>query len=76
MGAYKTSYVSVSNRSPGVLYEPVQENGKQRIAILVMHSDEDYLDWSTGPELASRGYTVLNANVMNKEGIIFSQIEK
>ena len=41
-----------------------------------MHSDEDYLLWPTGPELAKRGYTVLNANVMNKEGIIFSQIEK
>ena len=41
-----------------------------------MHSDEDYLLWPTGPELAKRGYTVLNANVMNKEGIIFSQIDK
>ena len=51
-------------------------NEKQRIAVLVMHSDEDYLLWPTGPELAKRGYTVLNANVMNKEGIIFSQIEK
>lgn len=76
MGAIKTSFVNVAKRSPGVLYEPVQENEKQRIAVLVMHSDEDYLLWPTGPELAKRGYTVLNANVMNKEGIIFSQIEK
>ena len=76
MGEIKTSFVNVAKRSPGVLYEPVQKNEKQRIAVLVMHSDEDYLLWPTGPELAKRGYTVLNANVMNKEGIIFSQIEK
>lgn len=76
MGAIKTSFVNVAKRSPGVLYEPVQKSEKQRIAVLVMHSDEDYLLCPTGPELAKRGYTVLNANVMNKEGIIFSQIEK
>lgn len=76
MGEIKTSFVNVAKRSPGVLYEPAQENEKQRIAVLVMHSDEDYLLWPTGPELAKRGYTVLNANVMNKEGIIFSQIDK
>lgn len=76
MEAIKTSFVNVAKRSPGVLYEPVQKNEKQRIAVLVMHSDEDYLLWPTGPELAKRGYTVLNANVMSKEGIIFSQIEK
>lgn len=76
MGEIKTTFVNVAKRSPGVLYEPVQKNEKQRIAVLVMHSDEDYLLWPTGPELAKRGYTVLNANVMNKEGIIFSQIDK
>lgn len=76
MGEIRTSFVNVAKRSPGVLYEPVQKNEKQRIAVLVMHSDEDYLLWPTGPELAKRGYTVLNANVMNKEGIIFSQIDK
>ncbi len=76
MGEIKTTFVEITRRSPGVLYEPLTENAKQRIAVLVMHSDEDYLTWITGPELAKRGYTVLNANVMNKEGIIFSQAEK
>ncbi|MDD3794571.1 MAG: alpha/beta hydrolase [Lachnospiraceae bacterium] len=72
----KTSFAALAKRTPGVLYEPVEKNEKQRIAVLVMHSDEDYLTFSTGPELAKRGYTVLCANVMNKEGIIFSQVEK
>ena len=46
------------------------------IAILIMHSDEDYLTFSTGPELARRGFKALCANVMNKEGILFTQNEK
>ena len=47
MGEIKASFVNVAKRSPGVLYEPVQKNEKQRIAVLVMHSDEDYLLWPT-----------------------------
>lgn len=70
------TFVDIAKRTPGVLYEPAQKNEKQRIAVLVMHSDEDYLTFVTGPELAKRGYTVLCANVMNKEGIIFSQVDK
>lgn len=76
MGEIKTSFVNLAKRTPGVLYEPIQKTDKQKIAVLTMHSDEDYLTWPTGPELAKRGYTTLNANVMNKEGIIFSQIDK
>lgn len=72
----KYTFVDVSRRSPGVLYEPVEANPNQRIAILVMHSDEDYLSHPTGPQLAMRGYTALCANVMNKEGVLFTQIEK
>ena len=76
MEAVKTTFVEVERRTPGVLYEPVEQNEKQRIAILVMHSDENYLSFPTGSEMAGRGYTVLCANVMNKEGIIFSQDDK
>ncbi|MBR1622348.1 MAG: alpha/beta hydrolase, partial [Pseudobutyrivibrio sp.] len=72
----KNSFVRIDRRVPGVLYEPIQKNGKEHIAILTMHSDEDYLDFPTGPEMAARGYTALNVNVMNKEAIIFGQPEK
>ena len=72
----KNSFIRLGRRVPGVLYEPVTESGKKDIHILVMHSDEDYMSFPTGPELAIRGYTVLCANVMNKEGILFSQNEK
>ena len=72
----KVSFVRLGRRIPGVLYEPEEKSGLSRIAVLVMHSDEDYLTCPTGPELAKRGFTVLCANVTGKEGIIFSQNEK
>ncbi|MGL6200295.1 MAG: alpha/beta hydrolase family protein [Lachnospiraceae bacterium] len=76
MEAIRTTFVEIAKRTPGVLYEPMMRNKNQRIAILVMHSDEDYLTFPTGSEMAGRGYTVLCANVMNKEAIVYSQTEK
>ena len=70
------SFVRLAPRVPGVLYRPDRESGQSRIAVLVMHSDEDYLDCPTGEELAKRGFQVLCANVMLKEGISFDQPEK
>lgn len=72
----KETFVRIMQRVPGVLYEPVGLERERRTAVLVMHSDEDYLTCPTGPELAKRGYRVLCANVMSKEGAFYSQIEK
>ncbi len=76
MEQVKTTFIPVANRCPGVLYEPEIPGEKSRIAVLVMHSDEDYLTCPTGPELAKRGYRVLCANVPGKEGLLFTQMEK
>lgn len=72
----KTTFIRLGRRIPAVMYEPDEIGEKGRISILVMHSDEDYLTCPTGEELAKRGYRVLCANVISKEGIIFSQNEK
>lgn len=81
----KSVFIRLGKRIPAVLYESSdsepsaqQENTQtnSEIAVLVMHSDEDYLTFSTGPELARRGFKTLCANVMNKEGILFTQNEK
>lgn len=78
----KSTFVRLGRRIAAVLYEPQlleeseREKDASRIAVLVMHSDEDYLTCPTGPELARRGFRVLCANVMNKEGILFTQNEK
>lgn len=72
----RETFVRLKKRIPGVLYEPIGRDDETLTAVLVMHSDEDYLSCPTGPELANRGYRVLCANVMVKEGMFFSQIEK
>ncbi|MCD7745976.1 MAG: hypothetical protein LUI13_11980 [Lachnospiraceae bacterium] len=76
MESVKTSFVNLAQRTPGALYEPAEKNERQRIAVLIMHSDEDYLSFPGGTELAGRGYTVLCANVRSKGGIIYSLAEK
>lgn len=72
----KETFVRLSRRVPGVLYEPLGRDADTLPAILVMHSDEDYLSCPTGEEMAHRGIRVLCANVMCKEGLFFTQIEK
>lgn len=72
----RETFVYLGKRIPGVLYEPCEESGRGRICVLVMHSDEDYLTCPTGRELAKRGYRVLCANVMVKEGMFFHQYQK
>lgn len=58
----KATYVSPSRDMPAVLYEPVVPGEKSQIAILVMHSDRNYLSFSACTELSKRGYRVLCAN--------------
>ena len=72
----KETFLQLGKRIPGVLYEPCAESGRNRVCVLVMHSDEDYLTCPTGRELAGRGYRVLCANVMMKEGMFFHQPQK
>ena len=76
MKEIKNTFIRIADRVPGVLYEPITPDPKQCAAVLVMHSDEDYLSFPTGPELAKRGYTALCANVAAKEGIVYTQIQK
>ena len=75
MQKVRETFLSLGKRMPGVLYEPEDIAGPLP-TILVMHSDEDYLTFPTGREMAGRGYRVLCANVMNKEGMFFSLAEK
>ncbi len=50
-----------------MLYEPVKPDEKSQIAVLVMHSDGDFLSHSAGSGLAKRGYRVLCANTSNRD---------
>ncbi|MBQ8074721.1 MAG: alpha/beta hydrolase [Oscillospiraceae bacterium] len=74
--AIKEIFVHPMQRVPGVLYEPEETAARNRIAVLVMHSDEDYLTFCTGRELAKRGFCCLCANMPCKEGFFWTQPEK
>lgn len=78
IGTYevKSSFIRLMKWVPGVFYEPVGRDGECLNTVLVMHSDEDYLDAPTGLQLAKRGFRVLCANVMVKEGLFFTQVQK
>lgn len=51
----KFTFLRLMHWVPGVLYEPVGRDTECLDAVLVMHSDEDYLDAPTGVQLAKRG---------------------
>lgn len=72
----KSKFIEITPRVPGVLYEPEKKEDKSKIGILIMHSDENYLAFPTGYEMAQRGYHVLCANVKSKEGMFWSQMDK
>ncbi len=69
-------FVYPTKRVPAVLYCPEKITDCAKIAVLVMHSDESYLRFPTGPELAKRGFYCMNANMPSKEGFYWTQPEK
>lgn len=60
---FEYSYALLNEEVNSVLYQPVTLGENSRIGVLVMHSNENYLTFSAGGELAKRGYRVLCANV-------------
>lgn len=61
----KSTFIRLKDFMNGMLYEPVCPDKKASTAIVLIHSDADYLNFIPGPELAGRGYRVLAANVTN-----------
>ncbi len=58
-----STYVRVGHWINGVLYAPEDERVTSRVAVMVMHSDADYLTFPAGMALAAHGHRVLCANV-------------
>lgn len=54
--------VDIGNGVVGGLYRPSINSPKSRIAVYVMHAEEDYLSFSACTELPKRGYTAFCAN--------------
>lgn len=56
-------YIRMGREMDGVLYTP--RIGVKGTAVIVIHSDSDYLNFTAGPNLARRGFLTLCANVEN-----------
>jgi hypothetical protein len=63
----KNTYIPISRDVPSVFYQPVSSSTKSQVAVLVMHSDENYLNFPACTELSKRGYSVLCANVAKSQ---------
>lgn len=59
----KAAYTRVGMWINGVLYAPENDADCKNVAVMVMHSDADYLNFPAGKALASHGYPTLCANV-------------
>jgi len=72
---YNTVVVVLGRGQTGILYQPSKPGGKSGTAVLVMHSDANYLTFSAGAELAARGYTVFCTNVGNPSSGMFMKLQ-
>lgn len=52
-----------------ILYTPEKESDRKHTALVVMHTDADYLDFVAGRALAERGFTALCANIKHPENL-------
>ncbi|MGL4204973.1 MAG: alpha/beta hydrolase family protein [Aeromonadaceae bacterium] len=62
-----SEFLRIDQGSQAVYYQPLQPGDLASIAILVMHSDADYLNFSMCTEMSQRGFRVLCANVRSAE---------
>ncbi|MGI6072503.1 MAG: alpha/beta hydrolase [Lachnospiraceae bacterium] len=56
------TFMRPARHMQGMLYAPERKGDRSHIGIILMHSDNDYLDQSAGFEMSARGYQVLCAN--------------
>lgn len=57
--SYRTTYVSLGNDQSCILYQPVKASAKSGTGIVVMHSNDNYMNFLANSELSKRGYTVI-----------------
>ena len=62
----RDTFVKIGRNQRGILYEPVIRTEKSRIAVVIVHSDDDYSTRPMGGELAKRGYTAFCGAVSNR----------
>jgi hypothetical protein len=68
-------YIGFPAHKEAVIYEPVQPDERAGIGILIMHSDQNYYNFTLCPEVAKRGFTVMVANVSEMKSPLDRKIE-
>lgn len=71
----KTIFVKTDKRIPCLIYEPPEKSEKSEIAVILMHSDDDYSDFIPAPELSKRGYPVFTAHFPNASVTLDEKLE-
>ncbi|MFP3090309.1 hypothetical protein LQZ21_08280 [Treponema sp. TIM-1] len=70
----RQTFIRLGQNINSVLHEPQVFSEKSGIAIIIMHSDADYLVFPMGREMAERGYKVLCTNVSDKTASLDQKI--
>lgn len=70
----KNTYIPLDRRMGGVLYEPVDPAKKRDIAVMLMHSDDDYYGFIPAPELAKRGFPTFASKVARSVELLDEKI--
>lgn len=63
----KDTFVKIGRRLKGVLYEPLTPVENSKIAVVIVHSDDDYSTRPMGGELAKRGYVAFCGAVSDRQ---------
>ncbi len=71
----KNTYYKINFGLGGVLYQPIEESEKSKVAVVLLHSDGDYYGFTPGPELAKRGYTTFGSKVNDSRSTLDKKIE-
>ena len=66
---FHATYLRLGNQGEGLLYETNTPGAKARIAIVFTHPANNNFSASIGPEMAARGYRVVNINYRGRDGV-------
>ena len=62
----RDTFVKIGRHLKGILYEPVTPVENSCVAVVIVHSDDDYSTRPMGGELAKRGYVAFCGAVSNR----------
>ena len=62
MKEIKRTYIKAGVRIPTMIYEPLIPGAEAAVAVILMHSDQDYFEFAPALGLSGLGYRVFAAH--------------